>query len=137
MEGLSKVDYELLHSLGLVIGDPERVLLCTHASCGYALQIHDKRVSRHLWGKNQTPKASRRGLDRLILSLKLCDPRLVDPRPHGLAPHPHLQISTGYRCRQCQYLTISSKLCQQHRCSPLNSVCLPEKNRISNIDKDV
>ncbi|KEF50810.1 uncharacterized protein A1O9_13140, partial [Exophiala aquamarina CBS 119918] len=107
---------ELLRSLGLVIGSPERVLICTHSSCGYALQVHGKRVSRHLCEKHQIPKASRRGLDGLVASLNLRDPRLVGPRPNDSAPHPHLQMSHGYHCRFCHYLTASSKSSHQHRC---------------------
>lgn len=37
MEGSTNAENELLRSLGLVIGDPERVLICTHSTCGYAL----------------------------------------------------------------------------------------------------
>ena len=48
MEGPMNAENELLRSLGMVIGDPERVLICTHSTYGYALQSHDKRVSRHL-----------------------------------------------------------------------------------------
>ena len=69
-------------------------MICTYSPCGYALQVHDKRISRHLWEKHKIPKTLRRGLDRLIASLKLCDPRLVSPRPDGSAPHTHLQIAT-------------------------------------------
>src|SRR5690349_12399183 len=112
---------ELLRSLGLVIGEPERVLICTHESCGYALQVRDKRVSRHLCEKHKTPKALRRGLDRIIASLDLCDPRSVDPRANGSAPHPLLQVSTGFACRRCGNLTTSSKLHQQHQCDSRQS----------------
>lgn len=137
MEGLINVDNKLLRSLGLVISDPERVLICTHRSCGYALQVHDKRVSRHLWEKHKVPKASRRSLDRVVESFKLSDPRLLGPRPHGSAPHPHLQISNGYHCRRCNYLTISSKLRQQHRCTAANLSNVVERERDNNSSADV
>lgn len=117
-------DNELLRSLGLVVDEAERVLICTHASCGYALQVHDKRVSRHVYEKHKVPKASRRGLDRLVASLDLRDPRTVEARANGSVPHPLLHVSPGFACRQCGNLTISLKLHQQHLCSSRTSVNL-------------
>src|ERR1700749_3992813 len=85
-----------LASLGLIISDPERALICTRESCQYALQVHDKRVSRHLCEKHQVPKYDRRGLDKYIASLDLADPRQLPPRPDGSDPHPHLAQQVGF-----------------------------------------
>jgi hypothetical protein len=88
---------ESLKSLDLAISEPERVLICTRDSCGYALQVHDKRVSRHLWEKHQVPKSHRRGLDHLTASLQLANPREVSPHPDGAAVHPLLKKYAGSR----------------------------------------
>jgi hypothetical protein len=90
-----------LRSLDLVIGKPERVLICTRVDCGYALQVSDKRVSRHLWEKHQVPKESRRGLDKYVQSLNLLDPRQVPPRRDGTGVHQQLQKLRGFACRMC------------------------------------
>lgn len=97
--------------------------------------MHDKRVSRHLWEKHKIPKTLRRGLDRLITSLKLCDPRLESPRPNSSAPYPYLQISAGYCCHRCAYLTISSKLCQQHSCPSVESFYLLKQNLCDDVNE--
>jgi hypothetical protein len=47
----TKVENKLFRSLGMVIGDPEPVLIYTYGTYGPTLQGHDKRISRHLWGK--------------------------------------------------------------------------------------
>jgi hypothetical protein len=115
MKNSWKNSNELLRSLGLVIGDPEHVLICTHESCGYALQAHGTRVSSHMWEKHQIPKASHRGLDRVVKPLKLYGPRSVAPRSNSSAPH-LLQLCPCFTCWRCGYLTTSSKLHQQHQC---------------------
>ena len=103
-----------LVSLGLTISDPERALICTREACRYALQVHDKRVSRHLWEKHQIPKCERKGLDRYIASLHLSDPRQLPPRADGSDPDPHLATQVGFTCRICRDKSVSLKLTDQH-----------------------
>jgi hypothetical protein len=105
---------EFLQGLGLAIIDPERVLICTQESCQYALQVTNKCVSQHMRQKHHVPKAQRRGLDEVITSLQLANPRDVPPLPDGAAVHPLLKKWAGYACRRCAYRTTSSKLIQQH-----------------------
>ena len=137
MSATTSTHVELLRSLGLVIGEPERVLICTHESCGYALQVHDIRVSRHLYEKHKIPKASRRGLDRIVASLGLCDPRSVNPRANRSVPHPLLQVSPGFVCRRCGNLTISSKLHQQNRCASGQSANIEDGSGYDDLDEEV
>ena len=125
-----------LTQLGLVISEPEQVLICTHSTCRYALQVHDKRVSRHLWEKHQIPKGQRHGLDRLVASLNLRDPRTVNVRASGSAPYPHLEVLDGYRCRQCGNLTTSSKLSQNHPCFPNERSPSQEQDRASTASEE-
>src|SRR5271156_5488876 len=105
---------ECLSALGLVISEPERVLICTHDDCGYAVQVSDKRVSRHLWEKHHVPKECRRGVDQQVRSLNLFDPRQAPSRPDGVNAHPHLKKYQGLACRQCSYRTRSEKLIKKH-----------------------
>jgi hypothetical protein len=102
-----------------------------------SLQVHDKRVSRHLCEKHQIPKASRRGVDRIVASLELCDPRSVNPRPNRSIPHPLLQVSPGFVCRRCGNLTISSKLHQQHRCASGQLVNIEDDSSYDDLDEEV
>ena len=45
-----------LEWFGLVINNPEHVLICTREGCGYALQVTGQRVKQHLWEQHQVPK---------------------------------------------------------------------------------
>jgi hypothetical protein len=109
---------EFLQGLNLAVSDPERVLICTQESCQYALQVRNKRVSRHLWEKHHIPKTQRRGIDQLIDSLRLANPRNVPVPVDGTRAHPLLKKCAGYACRRCSFRTISSKMIQQHVSEP-------------------
>jgi hypothetical protein len=100
--------YRRLESLGIVLNQPERVLICCRDGCGYALQVSGQRVKNHLWEKHQIPKETRSGLTYFIRSLNLPDPRSVPPRKDGVEPHPHLAEILG------PYRTISPKLIGHH-----------------------
>jgi hypothetical protein len=114
MESSSASEVEFLTGLDLAISAPERALICMRDSCGYAIQVHDSRVSRHLWEKHQIPKIQRRGVDKAVASLHLTDPRRIPPFADGSSPHRLLRQCRGFACRHCSYRTISSKLIQQH-----------------------
>src|ERR1700742_2482282 len=111
----STTDVTFLRALGLYISIPDRIIICTHDSCGYAIQRPEERARRHLWEKHEIPKASRRGLDSVIKALGLSNPCLISST-QWIVSTPSSEALSGYACRRCGDLTTSSKLHQQHQC---------------------
>ncbi|KAH6983932.1 hypothetical protein EDB80DRAFT_735847 [Ilyonectria destructans] len=82
-----------LDRLGLYFNLPEPAIICKE--CGYAITADKDRVSRHLGEIHQVDKPARRGLNKLVRSLNLPDPKDLCPRPDGSIPHPHLKDING------------------------------------------
>ena len=88
---LSPSQLAKLSRLNLYFNSPEPAIICK--GCGYAITADKGRVSRHLGEIHQFDKLARRGLNKLIRSLNLPDPKDLCPRPDGSIPHPHLKSS--------------------------------------------
>ncbi|KAK2005291.1 hypothetical protein LZ32DRAFT_546376, partial [Colletotrichum eremochloae] len=101
-----------LNALSLCLNTPEPALICR--PCGYALKPFREQVSRHLTEKHDVPKSERRGLSRLVKSIRLPDPNDIPLRSDGLPPHPALTTIIGYACRYCDYQTASTDLISRH-----------------------
>lgn len=97
-----------LEALGLHLNRPEPAILCR--TCGFALTPGGDRVSRHLGEKHGIAKSDRRGLNALIRSLNLPDPRTLPVRPNSSGPHPHLERQRGSACRHCGLRSVSQKV---------------------------
>ncbi|KAH7208485.1 uncharacterized protein BKA55DRAFT_529764 [Fusarium redolens] len=108
LEKLAELDH-----IGLLLNSPEPAIICKQ--CGYAITADKDRVSRHLGEIHKVDKATRRGLNKLIRSLNLPDPKSLRLRPDGSAPHPHLKSLTGASsCRHCGLRSTSDVVLQSH-----------------------
>ncbi|KAL6405859.1 hypothetical protein AUP68_10999 [Ilyonectria robusta] len=101
-----------LDQLGLYFNSPEPAIICKE--CGYAITADKDRVSRHLGEIHQVDKAARRGLNKLIRSLNLPDPKDLCPRPDGSIPHPHLKCINGSACKFCGIRSTSDLVLESH-----------------------
>jgi len=55
-----------LAQLQLYADNQERVLICCHGECGYALSVAASQATSHLRDKHNTPRALRDGLTRYL-----------------------------------------------------------------------
>ncbi|KAH7119368.1 hypothetical protein B0J13DRAFT_403719, partial [Dactylonectria estremocensis] len=101
-----------LDRLGLYFNSPEPAIICKE--CGYAITADKDRVSRHLGEIHQVDKPARRGLNKLVRSLNLPDPKDLCPRPDGSIPHPHLKDINGSACKFCGIRSTSDVVLESH-----------------------
>ncbi|SCV61253.1 uncharacterized protein FFFS_15822 [Fusarium fujikuroi] len=110
---LSSSELAKLDRLGLHLNSPEPAIICKQ--CAYAITADRDRVSRHLGEIHNVNKAARRGLNKLIRSLNLPDPKSLRLRPDGSAPHTYLKKLTGASsCRHCGLRSASHDVLQSH-----------------------
>lgn len=115
---------ELLPSLGLWVDPEAHVLICCHTECGYALCVDDSNVTTHL-KKHDIPLEARKGLTKLVKSLRLCNPDKASPRADGSPEHTCLKLYSGFSCRLCRFRTASLQLAKRHYsdAGPMNKDC--------------
>ncbi|KAI8648060.1 hypothetical protein NCS56_01537500 [Fusarium sp. Ph1] len=109
---LSPSQLAKLGRLGLYFNEPEPAIICT--GYGYAIIADKDRVSRHLGEIHQFDKPAHRGLNKLIRSLNLPDPKDLCPRPDGSIPHPHLKAMNGSACKLCGIRSTSDAVLENH-----------------------
>ncbi|KID82378.1 RecQ helicase TLH3 [Metarhizium guizhouense ARSEF 977] len=95
-----------------LLESPESAVICTE--CGFALKADGDRVSRHLGEKHGLSRKTRWGLNKLINSLQLPDPRQLPPRQDGCPQHPHLALQSGAACSYCRFRSTSHDLLSRH-----------------------
>ena len=101
----------------------ERLLICCHRECGFALSVARSQVTSHLREKHSVPEELRKGLTQYLNKEHphdFRDPATLPTRSDGSPPHPKLQLHEGYACRLCHYRTtnpfkIAQHLSKEHR----------------------
>ncbi|KID82474.1 hypothetical protein MGU_10223 [Metarhizium guizhouense ARSEF 977] len=116
---LQPEEAQRIASLGLYLNQPESAVICIE--CGFALKADGDRVSRHLGEKHGLSRKTRWGLNKLINSLQLPDPRQLPPRQDGCPQHPHLALQRVAACSYCRFRStsydlLSRHLKKEHRC---------------------
>jgi hypothetical protein len=112
---MSSTDY--LSQFKLYADPRERVLICCHPDCGYALSVTRSQVTSHLREKHRIPEELRKGLTQYLKrehTNAFRDPATLLTRPNGSTVHPKLQVHDGYACRLCQYKTINPFMMYRH-----------------------
>lgn len=97
-----------LQSLGLFFNEPEPAIICTR--CVFALKADSDRVSRHLGERHGLARQDRLGLNKLIRSLQIPDPKRLLARPDGQEHHAHLALQRGAACLHCRFYSTSDKV---------------------------
>ncbi|PVH70107.1 hypothetical protein DL98DRAFT_389770, partial [Cadophora sp. DSE1049] len=99
-----------LSTLQLYADDTERLLICCHSECGFALSVARSQATSHLRDKHHIPKELRDGLTHYLRHGHPCsfrNPTEVAPRDDGSPVHRMLRIYDGFACRECPYRTIN------------------------------
>lgn len=99
-----------ISSLQLYADNTERLLICCHSECGFALSTARSQATSHLRDKHNIPRDIRDGLTRYLKHkhpYSFRNPADVDPREDGSQVHRMLRISEGFACRECSYRTIN------------------------------
>lgn len=109
---LQPEEAQRIASLGLYFNQPESAVICIE--CGFAIKADGDRVSRHLGEKHGLSRKTRWGLNKLINSLQLPDPRQLPPRQDGCLQHPHLALQRGAACSYCRFRSTSYDLLSRH-----------------------
>ncbi|OKP10294.1 hypothetical protein PENSUB_4290 [Penicillium subrubescens] len=99
-------------SLPLYLDWEEHVAICT--LCRYAIPTEGIQASNHFRKKHQISKNRRTGLDQYLQGHQFKSGRLAKPRPTGSQSHPALQVSGGFQCLQCLYISTSVHLVCRH-----------------------
>jgi len=81
--------------LGLFLNRPEPCIICI--ACQYALHPSAEAVSKHLWSVHETPPAARKGLNRVVKTLRFPNPNTSPVRHDGSTPHSHLSIAERFK----------------------------------------
>jgi hypothetical protein len=98
--------------LGLFLNRPESCIICI--GCKYALHPSAEAVSKHLWSVHKTPSAARKGLNRVVESLRFPNPSTLPVRHDGSILHPHLAALNGAVCKIWSFRTTSVELMGRH-----------------------
>ncbi|OBT78668.1 hypothetical protein VF21_02253 [Pseudogymnoascus sp. 05NY08] len=99
-----------LSALQLYADDTERLLICCHSECGFALSVSRSQATSHLRDKHNISKELRDGLTRYLKHghpYPFRNPADVAPRDDGSQVHRMLRIHDGFACRACPYRTIN------------------------------
>ena len=108
---------EYLAQFQLYADPNERLLICCHDECGYALSVSRSQVTSHLRDKHGVSEELRKGLTRYLNQehpYNFRDPASLPTRPDGSPPHPKLQLHEGYACCLCRYRTINPFRLSRH-----------------------
>jgi hypothetical protein len=109
-------DFDLAQ-LQLYADNQERVLICCHSECGYALSVAASQATSHLRDKHDTPKALRDGLTRYLKhqhAYSFRNPTDIAPRRNGSQVHRMLRLHNGFAYRECPYRTINHNEMSRH-----------------------
>ncbi|KAI5456265.1 hypothetical protein BGZ63DRAFT_367450 [Mariannaea sp. PMI_226] len=79
---------EALTRLGLWIDPKTNLLICTQPECKYALSTGQSCVISHLRDKHKIPANARKGLSRLLKTVRLSKPDDGSPAEDGSPEHP-------------------------------------------------
>ena len=110
---------EAFGKLGLFVNRPEPCIICT--ACQYALHTSAEAVSRHLWSVHETPPAARKGLNRVVKSLRFPNPSTLLVRHDGSTLHPHLSIAERFKVPLFELMKVWAAASQQCPVSQLYS----------------